>query len=220
MKIQVKQTDGLVIPSRAPDHKSSGYDMIAVADPEIVGSPAKEGWNRIDYIQYRTGLFLAPQSDSYGHDYHTLIMPRSSVSKYNLMLCNSVALIDTDYRGELLLRFNYLWQPEDFRFFPSSANTHYVMVGLVNESRIYKKGDAIGQLVAEVMNEIDFVVIGELSQTVRGTGGFGSREERQIKPALPQVSPLLAKFQESAANVPHHTSVTYESAVKEREKQV
>jgi dUTPase len=220
MKIQVKQSANLVVPSRAPDHNSSGYDVVAVEEPKIFGNSVKEknsvgeevlmGWRRIDWIEYHTGLFIAPQPDPYGQNYHTLIMPRSSIRKYNLALANSIGLVDVDYRGEVILCFNYLWQPEDFFQYRNA------MVGTVNMDRIYKKGDAIGQLVAEVKNDVDWVVVADLSQTVRGAGGFGSREEKKVQ-VEHKTSPLLEKYKEVN---PIPTRPNYETLIKEREKQI
>lgn len=245
MKIQVKQIENLVLPSREEGHNSSGYDVVALDNPEIVGLAIKDesdnntAWKRIDYIQYKTGLFIAPQTDPYGHDYHTLIFPRSSVSKYNLVLANCIGLVDVDYRGELLLRFKYIWQPEDYvmefmkvpteESFDTVPTGHFV--GKVNFDKIYKKGDKIGQLVAEVKNDIDWVVVADLSKTIRGAGGFGSREEKakstvekthtqeQVKDHKTSTSPLLDIFLQSGVDVPKPT-VAYETAVKEREKQI
>lgn len=231
MKIQVKQVENLKVPSREPGHDSSGYDLIAAGEPKIFGesvtiptSLGKEikAWKRIDWIEYHTNLFIAPQSDNYSNKYHTLLMPRSSLRKYNLSLCNSVGLIDVDYRGELILCFNYIWQPEDF------FQHNHSLLGTVNMDRIYKKGDAIGQIVAEVKNEIDWSVVGELSSTVRGEGGFGSREEKhKITPQHTQTqvtdhktssSPLLDVYKSRTES--SEPIVGYEKMVKEREKQI
>jgi hypothetical protein len=48
------------------------------------------------------------------------------------------------------------------------------MLGKINMNKIYKKGDKIGQLVAEQTNPITFKLVDDLTQTERGTGGFGS----------------------------------------------
>lgn len=196
MKIEIKNSTDLIVPTRGTP-KSAGYDIVANSEPEIVGTkfipiPGGEGdyWKQIDYIQYRTGLFIAPKPDQYQNDYHTLLFPRSSVSKYNLALANCIGLIDNDYRGEILLRFKYMWQPEDFsilldhnmtfgresmdRINDNLSRFKFDVVGRVNVNKIYKKGDKIGQLVAEVTNVIDFIAVDILSSTTRGEGGFGS----------------------------------------------
>lgn len=182
MKIHVKDSKDLIIPQAATP-QSSGYDVVALEDPKIVGE--QDGvnlWKSIDYIEYKTGLFIAPQpigpnADWEVKNYHTLIFPRSSVRKYNLVLANSIGLIDNDYRGELILCFKYIWQPDDM--FPcvvplDDITGRKTLRGQINMDKIYKKGDKIGQLVSEVTNHVDWVVVADLTATVRGTGGFGS----------------------------------------------
>ena len=96
-------------------------------------------------------------------------MPRSSVSKYNLVLANSIGLIDADYRGEVLIRFKYIWQPEDYKL-----NTYNKLEGTPNLERIYKKGDKICQLKVTKVEHAEFVLVDQLDSTQRGEGGFGS----------------------------------------------
>ena len=113
-------------------------------------------------------------------DYDVLAFPRSSVSKYNLQLANSIGLIDADYRGELLLRFNYLWQPQDLNVYTQdeydeNKKMSYI-AGKPNIDKIYKKGDKICQLKVTKVENVKFVLVDELSVTNRGDGGFGSTD--------------------------------------------
>ncbi len=82
-----------------------------------------------------------------------LVYPRSSLAtKHRITLANSVAVIDSDYRGEIMIPLH------------NSRDTEY---------RIYA-GDRIAQMIA---TPIIFPVITEtdtLSETERGAGGFGS----------------------------------------------
>ena len=70
MKIHVKKTDNLVVPVIATPY-SSGYDVIALEDPKIVGklninkNGLPDKWYSIDYIEYKTGLFISPQTDTF-----------------------------------------------------------------------------------------------------------------------------------------------------------
>lgn len=261
MNIHVKNTPELVVPQPGSP-KSAGYDVVALAEPKIVGDGAlKHWWKRIDYIEYRTGLFIAPQSRMLQpvdlkmkpvgqatelDSYHTLIFPRSSVSKYNLLLANSIGLIDNDYRGEIILRFKYIWQPEDL-----SMESHQI-VGQINLAKIYNTGDKIGQLVSEVTNPIEWMVVADLTETVRGAGGFGSTDNKptekfptpiiseseliRIRSAQPTISeptdPQQRKYdpekpfsqtgkssilEKWKANVQTQDVVGYEKLVKERE---
>lgn len=217
MKIHVKQTETLIIPKDGTP-QASGYDIVAIDDPKIVGVPDETNANyfkSIDYIEYHTGLFIAPQTDPYGHNYHTLIFPRSSLRKYNLLLANSIGLIDNDYRGEIILCFKYIWQPQDL-WMPLAGNGK--LIGKIDNARIYQKGDRIGQLVAEVTNHVDWIVVGDLSATVRGAGGFGSTDHKEaIKTLEDSGGTLLDKYKKEH-DLPSHTS--YEKAIREREKQM
>lgn len=202
--IQVKNIEGKTVIPVAGSQRAAGYDIVAVDDPVIVGeSVIKEGefnpfWKRIDYIEYHTALQISPQSpDKMAYHakefYHTLIHPRSSVRKYNLVLANSIGLVDNDYRGEILCCFKYIWQPEDLVALvnPSSeltdgtgnpAKLTLELVGRLNKAKIYQKGDKIAQLVASLTVPSEYVLVSELDATERGAGGFGSTD-------LPQPSP-------------------------------
>lgn len=219
MRIHVKESESLIVP-KAATPQASGYDVVAL-DYKIVGEIYREEtetapalWKSIDYIEYKTGLFTAPQQDPYGHNYHTLIFPRSSVRKYNLILANSIGLIDNDYRGEIILCFKYIWQPSDLIIEMGNGANIY---GKVNVEKIYKKGDKIGQLVSEVTNTIDWVVVADLSSTVRGTGGFGSTTEKKAVESPKEAAGLIDKWK-SGGTYDSPTPTKYESIVKEREK--
>lgn len=145
----------------------SGYDIVAASDPVIVGLKVegdKELYHSIDYIEYDTDLIIEPPSGC-----HTYVFPRSSVSKTNLILANSVGLIDSGYRGSIKLRFKYLIQPVDMSFMHGAIP----VVG-INKNKIYKKGDKIGQLVfsEKVIPQIE--VVSSFEETQRNQGGFGS----------------------------------------------
>lgn len=85
--------------------------------------------------------------------YAGLIYARSGLaSKKGLAPANKVGVVDADYRGE-------------------------VMVALHNHSReaqTIEPGERVAQLVVTPFLKAEYVETGELSETVRGTGGFGS----------------------------------------------
>lgn len=162
-----KQTNDTKI--NKPAHKGdAGYDVNASSEPKIVGllHEGSEGkvWKRIDYIEYDTGLSIKTGDDNF-----TLAFPRSSVSKYNLTLANSVGVIDTGYTNTIKLRFKYNFQPEDLIIIDDS------IVGLVNMEKIYQKGDKICQLIFSQHNHPEELEqVESLEDTSRGLGGFGS----------------------------------------------
>jgi len=174
-----QSTDNL--PKKGTD-RATGFDVVVTSDPEIVGEQYENGaYKRIDYIQYKTNLKLAVQKDrqfsNFGYndlDYDILAFPRSSVSKYNLVLANCIGLIDADYRGEVLLRFKYIWQPEDYKI-----RTDNLLEGYVNSTKLYNKGDKVCQLKVTKVENVEFVLVDELDSTNRGDGGFGSTDVKK-----------------------------------------
>jgi dUTPase len=174
-----QSTDNL--PKKGTD-RATGFDVVVTSDPEIVGDQYENGaYKRIDYIQYKTNLKLAVQKDrqfsNFGYndlDYDILAFPRSSVSKYNLVLANCIGLIDADYRGEVLLRFKYIWQPEDYKI-----RTDNLLEGYVNSTKLYNKGDKVCQLKVTKVENVEFVLVDELDSTNRGDGGFGSTDVKK-----------------------------------------
>ena len=80
------------------------------------------------------------------------LMPRSSISKTPLRLSNSVGLIDGGYRGEIMASCDNI---KDFEY-------------------LVKKGERLFQLVASDCSPISYDIVDNLSDTTRGSGGFGS----------------------------------------------
>nr|DAH79171.1 MAG TPA: dUTPase [Caudoviricetes sp.] len=84
-----------------------------------------------------------------------LLFPRSSVSNKPLIMANSVGVIDSCYRGEVTVKFNIT----DMR---QSGMNHYQV------------GNKVAQIIIIPYPEIEFEEAEELSETDRGTGGYGS----------------------------------------------
>jgi len=135
----------------------AGYDLVAIDD----GTVDADG-----FLQYKTGLAIQPPKG-----YHTDIFPRSSISKYDLVLANSIGLVDNGYRGELLVRFKPV-----YRFMKNEDGT--LWLGANSPLRSYKKGDKIAQLVFRKTHEMQLIEVDELGTSQRGSGGFGSTDKR------------------------------------------
>ena len=153
-----------------------GFDLIASSDPVIIGEKTAEDspyYESIDYIEYEVDLKVEPPEG-----YYSLIYPRSSISKYNLQLCNSVGVIDNGYRGNIKIRFNYIWQPKDLvklKYIKDSEPV-YIYENYVSEvdlQKIYKKGDKIAQFVFSP-SFIPQLQEGQVSESERSDSGFGS----------------------------------------------
>jgi dUTP pyrophosphatase len=72
--------------------------------------------------------------------------------KHGITLMNCVGIIDSDYRGEVGA---LLWNTSDVAY-------------------EVKKGDRIAQLIIAPVVRAHFEVVDELTDTSRGSGGFGS----------------------------------------------
>jgi len=219
MKIQVLKNESYQsvdnLPKKGTD-RATGFDVVVTSEPEIIGEKYENGaYKRIDYIQYKTNLKLAVQKDrqfsNFGYtdlDYDILAFPRSSISKYNLVLANCIGLIDADYRGEVLLRFKYIWQPEDYRI-----RTDNLFEGNVNSTKLYNKGDKVCQLKVTKVENVEFVLVDELDSTTRGDGGFGSTDTKQ------QVK-NIAELYEINNNSVVQPQKKYIDTIKEREQKL
>lgn len=96
------------------------------------------------YFEYKTGLALEIPPGHVG-----LIFPRSSISTTGAGLANSVGVIDSDYRGEVSVRFYSSTPP-------------------------YQLGDRVAQLMVLPIPSVSFVEAEDLSETKRGEGSYGS----------------------------------------------
>jgi len=103
--------------------------------------------SRDGQIVYSTGIAVEIPEGMVG-----LVFPRSSVRNTDLTMSNSVGVIDSGYRGEIMVTFN-LKNPW---------------------SDIYNVGDRIAQLVIMPVPLAQYVEVNELSETQRGTAGHGS----------------------------------------------
>lgn len=127
-----------------------------------------------DYIEYDTGLaFEIPE------DYCMLIFPRSSNSKQDLLLANSVGVLDSGYRDSLKLRFKRNYRIQHIgngKTLEKSTFTHHDIYPshLLVADKLYKVGDRVGQIIIIPRPKITFKEVRNLSESERGTNGFGS----------------------------------------------
>ena len=90
--------------------------------------------------------------------YELVIRPRSGLSKKGLVICNSPATLDSDYRGELILLVR---------------NTQSRLSGTGMWIHLHK-GDRVAQIKVNPVLSTEFIEVSELSETERGEKGFGS----------------------------------------------
>ena len=99
-----------------------------------------------------------------------LVFPRSSIYKTEWRLSNSVGVIDPNYRGELKAFFDIITEDKDKLMF--DTETH-AWDDAVREAG-YKPGERCCQLIIMEIPQVAFVESISLSDSDRGTGGFGS----------------------------------------------
>lgn len=85
--------------------------------------------------------------------YMGLVFPRSSIVRKDMSLANAVGVVDSHYRGEVTGRFR--------------------LAGILELPK-YSAGERFAQMIIMPYPEIEFVEADELSETDRGTGGYGS----------------------------------------------
>ena len=137
----------------------AGFDLFAISKEETK-----------DYIEYKTGIaFEIPE------EYVGLIFPRSSITKYDLMLKNSVGIIDASYRGEILFRFakviNEIFSEYNYGENNNNLNANKIVT---RKSKYYEIGERVGQIVFMPIPKVILIESEELSETQRGENGFGS----------------------------------------------
>lgn len=98
-------------------------------------------------VVYGTGIAVEIPEGYVG-----LVFPRSSNAKKDLLLSNSVGVIDSGYRGEIMAKFKIVDMAED----------------------IYEIGERICQLIIIPYPTIEFEESDNLSKTERGVGSYGS----------------------------------------------
>jgi hypothetical protein len=123
-------------------------------------------------------------------------------------------LIDADYRGEVLLRFKYIWQPEDYKI-----RTDNLLEGYVNSTKLYNKGDKVCQLKVTKVENVEFVLVYELDSTTRGDGGFGSTDTKVSDQPKQQIQNIADLYGKISGNITT-PSKKYVDSIKERERQL
>ncbi len=136
-----KVRENAKVPFRATNG-SAGLDLCAAIEEPIT---LKGGATAV----IPTGIAIALPTNEYG----AFVFPRSGLAvKHGIGLLNSVGVVDSDYRGE-------------------------VMVGVINqisEEYVIQPGERIAQMVIMPVSMMPVEEVTELDDTVRGEGGFGS----------------------------------------------
>jgi len=135
MKVKIKKLHPDAVIPKYAKIGDAGMDLTAI---DVVADGST--------LTYKTGLAIEIPFWHVG-----LLFPRSSVYKTGQTLTNCVGVIDSGYRGEIMLKYT-----------------------LSPYAKEYEIGDRVGQLVIMPYPKIDFVEVDELIPSDRGQGGYGS----------------------------------------------
>lgn len=139
--LPIKRLDERAILPKRATAGSAGFDLFACIDNAVVISPNET-------VGIPTKIAIQLDSGTVG-----LIYARSSLGvRYNVTPANCVGVIDSDYRGELVI------------FLVNNGDEEYVV----------NYGDRIAQLVITPVCTPEIIEVKELNDSERGVGGFGS----------------------------------------------
>lgn len=142
--INIKKTDEN---AKIPTYGSvyaAGADLYAVIHNEE---------NKVEILPGETAFIDTGIVMEIPNGYVGLVYARSGLScKQGLAPANKVGVIDSDYRGNIMV----------------------ALYNQSNETRIVSEGDRIAQIIIQPVEQFGFKVKENLSDTVRGNGGFGS----------------------------------------------
>lgn len=150
LKVQIKKLkENATIPTRG-SAQAAGYDLYAAIDEPVV-------INNACTLKIGTGVAVAIPEGYVGY-----VFARSGLAtKRGLRPANCVGVIDSDYRGEIIVALH--------NDNPEISETNDALT-----QEIIKPGERIAQLVLAPYLPIEFEEVKELDNTERGSGGFGS----------------------------------------------
>lgn len=130
-------------------HPLPSYETIASAGMDIRANIQESiQLGSLERVIVKTGIFIELPVG-----YEAQVRPRSGLAaKHGITMLNSPGTIDADYRGEIGV----------------------IVVNLSKDTFEIKDGERIAQLVIAKHERAEWEQVTELSETTRGSGGFGS----------------------------------------------
>lgn len=149
-----KMNKKAVVPTRGTAH-SAGLDLTAI-DYEV----KDEGTNGIVY--FKTGLKMEIPKGHFGS-----VHVRSGMAKKGAwQLANATGIIDSDYRGEIIIMMRYVGSN---RFYSRQINFTKDVEKLI--------GKRIAQIIIQPYVTVELSSVTAVSETERGSGRTGSTGE-------------------------------------------
>lgn len=137
--LKVKKLDNHAKIPKLATEGSACFDLSSVEDISITTG---------QLVRARTGLAVEVPKG-----YCMEILPRSGLASRGIIILNSPGIVDSDYRGEVIV----------------------LLYGLcVNRLEMFSRGARIAQARLVRTNPTEIRVTGHLEETTRGAGGFGS----------------------------------------------
>lgn len=169
LKVKIKRLDeDAVIPTYA-HATDAGVDLVATS----------KTIDEYGNVVYGTGIALEIPNGYVG-----LVFPRSSNSKKYLLLTNSVGVIDSGYRGEVTFKYRPSVMTVCYRKLKDrlaqlllGSQRSQKRRGIHTETWHlfeYEVGDRVCQLIILPYPKVEFEEVKELSDSDRGTNGYGS----------------------------------------------
>ncbi|WP_109850948.1 dUTP diphosphatase [Aquimarina sp. AU58] len=130
-------------------HDLPHYETIASAGMDLRAHITKSiTLKPLERTIVKTGLFIELPIG-----YEAQVRPRSGLAaKKGITVLNAPGTIDADYRGEIGV----------------------ILVNLSNEDFTIQNGERVAQMVIAKHERAEWIEVTELSETIRGEGGFGS----------------------------------------------
>ena len=157
MEVKIKKLyEDSILPTKAHT-TDAGYDLYAHS----------KSYDDDGNVVYGSGVAMEIPKGFVG-----LVFPRSSNAKKDLILSNSVGIIDSGFRGEISFKFK-----KNLKLCYVYGETCEKELELQYDTYSYKYysiGDRIGQIIIIPYPEIEFVEVDELSDSDRGANGYGS----------------------------------------------
>lgn len=142
--INIKKTD--------ENAKIPAYGSVYAAGADLYAVVHNEE-NKVEILPGETAFIDTGIVMEIPNGYVGLVYARSGLScKQGLAPANKVGVIDSDYRGNIMV----------------------ALYNQSNEPRTVSEGDRIAQIIIQPIEQFGFKVKSNLSDTIRGNGGFGS----------------------------------------------
>lgn len=162
MEVKIKRlSKDAIIPKKA-SNSAAGFDLYAINEEVIEGGETKI---------IHTGIAIEIPEGYFG-----AIYARSGLAtREGLRPANCVGVIDSDYRGEIMIALHNDTSPAVKETIFNGDAIEDVFIAVNNDSsRHIETCERVAQLVIQKFEDVKFIECDDLTDTERGEGGFGS----------------------------------------------